>query len=123
MAGWLAVTVAGLGIAVKVAAVPGYHLPECVLRAATGVPCPGCGITRLATAVLQGHITTVLRADPAGMAFLVIVAGLAVTQVLALSSVTVPGFRRGRASLSVIAVLLAAHWATTIATGGLAPST
>src|SRR5690606_18544496 len=30
--------------------------PPCPMRAVTGVPCPGCGMTRLADAVAHGHL-------------------------------------------------------------------
>jgi hypothetical protein len=50
-------------------------LPTCLLRAATGVPCPTCGGTRAAAALLSGHLTDAFAFNPLlVLAFLGIVA-------------------------------------------------
>ena len=51
-------------------------LRPCVFRGLTGVPCPTCGTTRAATAILNGDLGTALAANPlAAMAGLVFVVG------------------------------------------------
>ena len=47
-------------------------LPPCPFRAMTGIACPGCGTTRAAHAVLEGHLLDALRFNP-----LIFVAGAA----------------------------------------------
>ena len=51
------------------------HLPRCVFRSLTGIPCPGCGSTRAATAMLQGDLASSLASNPlaasAGLVFVV----------------------------------------------------
>jgi hypothetical protein len=37
-------------------AAPGSHFPGCVFRNATGLWCPGCGLTRGVHALLNGHL-------------------------------------------------------------------
>lgn len=76
-------------------------LPEvfCPLRAATGVPCPLCGMTTSVTAVAQLDFGTALAANPAG---LVAVAG----------AVTLLFVRRRQVRVPVAAavVLVAGMW-------------
>ncbi|NUP10928.1 MAG: DUF2752 domain-containing protein [Polyangiaceae bacterium] len=36
----------------------------CPFAAATGVPCPGCGLTRASVAALSGHLGTALALQP-----------------------------------------------------------
>jgi hypothetical protein len=63
---------AGFGVAVAVAAVvwpvatsaTGLGLP-CPLRAITGVPCPVCGMTTAAVALVHGHPGVAFAANPA----------------------------------------------------------
>jgi hypothetical protein len=51
------------------------HFPPCVFRALTGIPCPTCGTTRAATALLDGRLVEALAANPlataAGLTFIV----------------------------------------------------
>ena len=40
-----------------------YFLP-CVFKGVTGMPCPGCGMTRACSAILQGEFSTAWRYHP-----------------------------------------------------------
>lgn len=42
--------------------------PFCIFKAATGVPCPGCGITRGVVAILRGDFARAWRRNPASFA-------------------------------------------------------
>ena len=44
-----------------------FRLPGfCLFKALTGVPCPGCGVTRSILALASGHFAEAWRANPAG---------------------------------------------------------
>ena len=50
-----------------------FHPPfACPLRAATGVPCPLCGMTRAVVAAVHGHIATSLAFNPGGILVLAV---------------------------------------------------
>ena len=54
--------------------------PRCLLRAATGVPCPFCGMTTGVLATLHGDLGTAFAANPAAPVLVVAVALLAFGQ-------------------------------------------
>lgn len=56
-----------LGLGLASARLPGVPGLACPLRLLTGVPCPLCGMTTSVEAVLGGHLTTALTANPFGV--------------------------------------------------------
>jgi drug/metabolite transporter (DMT)-like permease len=114
----------GLGGVLLAGRAIGVHAPPCPFRTATGVPCPGCGMTRLADAVVHGRIGDAVAADPAGVAILV-----ALVVVAAVYAVTVlvrkgdpPSWIGGPIVIGGFVVLGAVHWATTAVNGFLPAS-
>lgn len=89
----------------------------CPMLATTGVPCPACGMTRLADTVVHGRVLEAAATDPAGLLFLGVVAVLAAAFVVSRVR-RLPRLRAVRAAPLALLVLLAAHWATTLLTGG-----
>ena len=73
----------------------GTGLPLCWLRATTGIPCPGCGLTRSASCAARGMLDASLAYHPFGVA---LVAGAAL---LAASSLLPRRWRR-RAAIAVM---------------------
>ena len=122
--GQSALGLVGLGGVLLVGRAAGVHAPACPFRSLTGVPCPGCGMTRLADAVVHGRIGEAASADLAGVALLGVLAVVAVTYLVqvVIRKHEPPGWLRSPLLLVGLVALLAAHWATTIVTGGL-PST
>jgi hypothetical protein len=95
-------------------------LPSCPFRSLTGIPCPSCGTTRAAMALLHGDIVAALTLNPlaaaAGLAFLV---GGVIAPVWALASLPVPrldGPPARTIRLTLVAVLLL-DWAWVLAVG------
>ena len=62
-----AVAASMLAIAAVSPALPGHPSLACPLRAATGIPCPLCGMTRAVVAAVHGHIGTSLAFNPGGI--------------------------------------------------------
>jgi len=78
-----------LGIAGLLVAryVPVARLPfwGCALRKATGWPCPGCGLTRVAERVAQGNLSGAWEANPLGTVAAVALGALGLWTVLHLA--------------------------------------
>jgi len=49
----------------------------CAIKAVSGLPCPGCGLTRAWIALFQGHVREAFRHHPLFPLALVIIAGMA----------------------------------------------
>jgi hypothetical protein len=90
----------------------------CPILATTGVPCPACGMTRLADAVAHGRLVEAITTDPAGVVFLLVVAGMAAVFVLSRLRRLPRRLPDVRAVPAVLGALLGAHWVTTLVTGG-----
>lgn len=108
----------GLGAVLLVGRAVGVHAPACPFLAATGVPCPFCGITRLTDAMVHLRVGDAVGASPAGV---VLIVGLAVIAAVfgwaRLRHRAPPRWLGSPALLVVGAAVLAVHWATSIATG------
>ena len=122
--GQSALAMVGMGTALIALRTVSIHLPACPFRAATGVPCPGCGMTRLADAVAHGRVGHAIGADAAGVAILAVLAVLAVTYLVRVivQKDEPPAWMRSPLLLGGLVALVAAHWITTIITGGLPSS-
>lgn len=117
--GIAATATAGFGVAAVAARdLAGLHL-LCPLRALTGVPCPGCGMTSVASSLASGDVAGALTADPAGVLLVAVVATLSVVHA---GGQRVPAIARAapadRTLVVMAAVALGVHWATTLLTGG-----
>jgi hypothetical protein len=90
----LRIAAAGLvGVAAAVPLLP--HVPHaelaCPLRAATGIPCPLCGMTRACAAAVHGHLGTSLAFNPAGV-LLMLAALVAIVRPQLLTRIRVPAW-------------------------------
>jgi hypothetical protein len=106
-----AAVLAGAPEVVSLAA--GWVDAHCLLRAATGWPCPGCGITTSLMALGSGDVGRAIRSNPAGLA---VAAALAVQAGVAARGVWLAaGEARGGAWLRhqdrLLLAALAAAWA------------
>lgn len=119
--GQSALGLVGLGGVLLAGRAVGVHAPACPFRSLTGVPCPGCGMTRLADAVVHGRIGEAAGADLAGVAILGVLLVVAVTYLVqvVIRKGEPPRWMRSPLLLAGLVALLAVHWATTIVTGGL----
>lgn len=55
---WAVLAAAAAQVALVSAGLPGW---PCLLKAATGIPCPGCGLSRAAAALVGGDLHASLR--------------------------------------------------------------
>ena len=80
----LGLALAGGGLLYFLLASGGVDLMPCPLFNVTGLPCPGCGMTRSCLAMLQGNWAEVWRLNPFGPVFAVfwavVVVGIALPQ-------------------------------------------
>jgi len=99
--------------------VPLARLPfwGCTLREVTGVPCPGCGLTRVAINVSRFDLPAAWSANPLGtIVALLFVAAIVASLLHLLFKVPVPqvqlssGERSGLRVLLVVAVLVNYGW-------------
>jgi hypothetical protein len=95
-------------------------MPACPFRLLTGVPCPTCGTTRAAQALLHGRILDSLAANPlmalAGVVF--VLGGLTAPLWIAAGGAVPDGPVRlpGWARVAIVAVI-AANWAWLVFSG------
>jgi hypothetical protein len=62
------IRVALFGLAGAAVIYPVFHVPlPCPLRAATGIPCPLCGMSRAVAAAAHGHLGQSLAFNPGGI--------------------------------------------------------
>lgn len=120
--GQSALGLVGIGAVLLAGRAVSLHAPACPFRSLTGVPCPGCGMTRLADTLAHGHIATAVRADAAGVALLGVIAVLALIYLVqvTIKKRTPPAWMSSAFVPAVLGALVAIHWITTIVTGGLA---
>ncbi len=60
----------------------GLGIPICWTAAVTGVPCPGCGLTRSMSCAVRGMFNASWHYHPFGVVFLAVFAGVAVISLL-----------------------------------------
>ncbi|MCU1371702.1 MAG: hypothetical protein JWO77_2896 [Ilumatobacteraceae bacterium] len=119
-----ALTLLGLGAGLLALRTVGVHGPACPFRAATGVPCPGCGMTRLADAVAHGRIGDAVGHDPAGVAILGVIVVLATTYLVrvVIQKRDAPRWLGSPILIAGVVALAAGHWIVTLVNGGLPAS-
>jgi len=87
----------------------------CLLYTVTGVPCPGCGLTTAAVALMRGHLADAAAANPGilGLAAVTVVAlPLIVMRQLGVISAPVPWSDRARSRMGrAMLVAAAMSWA------------
>jgi len=85
----------------------------CLLRALTGLPCPGCGITTSLLALGRGDVAASWAANPAGLAVAGLLVGQALVAAAALRATT------SAAGRPVVVWLRCLSWLDRAALGGL----
>ena len=86
------IAVAGIQIAAVAAGVAGW---SCPLHALTGIPCPGCGLSRACVALLRGEWGEAMSLHALAPAFLLLTIALT-------ASVVLPARQRERAAALVL---------------------
>lgn len=119
-----AAALAGLGGALLAGRAVGIPGPPCPLRTLTGIPCPGCGMTRTADAMATGQLAHALSVDAAAVLLVVAIGLLAVVHVVRVVIQRRPPPRalEGWAVPALLGALVAVHWGTTLVTGGMTSS-
>lgn len=87
-------------------------MPGCFFKKATGLDCPGCGMTRATYATLHGQIGDAFRFNPVGMIiFPIALVGLGIEVIGWVRGKPLP-FRLnpGRWGATVIAVVVIVFW-------------
>ena len=74
----LGATVGAVGIAAALPLLVSHDTVTCPLRAATGIPCPFCGMTRGVGRVLHGDLPGALALNPGSVAMVLCVVMLAI---------------------------------------------
>ena len=74
-----AAIIVGAGLLHIGMSIAGFSLWTCPFRAATGVPCPGCGLTRATLELLRGDLTSSLQTHAFAPIFLGALAFMLVT--------------------------------------------
>ena len=108
----LAAVCALLPLAYLALAALGLPLAPCSFRALTGLPCPGCGLTRAATCLVHGRWAAAMRLHPFAPLFVlgwsvVVVCGLLPARPRAAAAGWLERFER-RTGFAVITLLAAA---------------
>ncbi|AEV82965.1 hypothetical protein ACWT_1946 [Actinoplanes sp. SE50] len=83
----------------------------CPMRTLTGIPCPGCGLTTAAVALVRGHVGAALQANPVifGLAALAVAVGpLVALRAAGVLEAPQPWSPTGRRRMGRLAGLLAA---------------
>ena len=87
----------------------------CPIRAVTGVPCPGCGLTRAMDALARGDVRTMLNLNAFAPVFVLVLALIAAVSVLPekvriamLHGIGVVEQRTGAVAIGLL--LLVAYW-------------
>lgn len=113
--------VGGVLLAGRAVGIPG---PPCPLRTLTGIPCPGCGMTRTAEAMAQGQVAHALGIDAAAVLLVVAIGVLAAVHLVrvVIRRRPPPRLLEGWAVPAVLGALVLVHWGTTLVTGGMTAS-
>ncbi|MCK4342569.1 MAG: DUF2752 domain-containing protein [Phycisphaerae bacterium] len=64
----------------------GLGVPVCWMKHATGMPCPGCGLSRSLSSSVRGDFATAWKQHPCGPILLPIFAGIVVVALLPISA-------------------------------------
>lgn len=92
----------------------------CPLLAATGIPCPFCGMTRLSEHLLRLDVAGAFTQDPAGVVFLAVLGLLAAVGVASRLGWAPTRWPTTAPVTTVLVVALGVHWITALGGGGFA---